>query len=234
VLAGQTIGRIEAVDHDTGPNADIIYGLDRDAGTDYDMFSIDPETGVLSANVNLQPHLHDNSTNYSLIVTASNPSQSQGHMSSTRSVLQVIIDKPIAPLYGQRRPSFVLTGHSMVAIVTVGAVSAVVIIVLLVAIAVVLCRQRRRTKDLVTSAVYDVAPIDSANDNKVHRQISGSIPPTSASGTDTALLGNTTTQSNINPGSSANTPRDVTANKMWKPSAHDIDVSIQIIIMFVK
>lgn len=186
MLAGQTVGRIEATDNDIGSNGEVVYGLQRDPGTDDELFNVDPENGLLSANVNLRHGIRDNSTIYSLIVTASNPSQGrragQGHSVLTRSILRVILDRPVmtSSLGTRGRQSFVFNGHSMVAIVTVGAVSAVVIVVLLVAIAIVLCRQRRRTKDLMTSAQYDAAPTDASHDDVIHQQLTSLKTPLTA------------------------------------------------------
>jgi Cadherin domain len=233
VFAGQTVGRIEARDDDIGSNADVIYGLERDSGSDSELFTVDPVSGLLSANINLRPG--ENSSSYSLIVTASNPGQghhtAQAHYLITRSVLRIVIDRPISPFGHRGRPTFVFTGHSMVAIIVVGAVSAVVIVVLLVAIAIVLCRQRRRTKESVCSTHYDTPATDNSHDS-AHRQYNGvkqPIPPVSmesAIPADNAVR--VTTTSNAANDVIASRSHDTTTCKKWKPSgkSRDVDVSI--------
>lgn len=235
MLAGETVGRIEARDDDVGPNAEVIYGIERDSGSDSELFTVDPVTGQLSANVNLRPGVGvgDNSSVYSLIVTASNPIHgrrlAQGHDSVTRSVLRIVIDRPISSAFGNRgRQTFVFTGHSIVAIIVVGAVSAVVIVVLLVAIAIVLCRQRRRTKESVCSTHYDVAPTENSHDDVIRRQLNSVKQPLPAIAGESAQSGASAANNEISDSAATSRSRDTNACKKWKPSAksRDLDVSI--------
>lgn len=174
VMAGETVGQVTATDADVGSNAQVIFGIERDSETDGELFTVDPESGLLSANVNLRPGINGTSTSYSLIVTASNPSR-EGHAQQTRAVVRLVIDRPTSPMFGSRgRQAFVFTGHSMVAIATVGAVSALVIVILLIAIATVLCRQRSHSKNL-SSAAYNIAQMAETSrvddDDVMHNQL---------------------------------------------------------------
>jgi hypothetical protein len=80
------------------------------------------------------------------------------------SVLRILLDRPqpAASSNTRNRPTFIFTGNSLIAVVAVGTVSAVVIVTLLIAIATVLCRQRRRTKEVSS----DTCPVDNDVINK--------------------------------------------------------------------
>lgn len=179
------------------------------------MFNIDPQTGIISANVPLRPGSRDNATIYSLAVTASNPGQGQGQQGQghrAKSVLRIVLDRPLPTASSniRSRQAFVFTGNSLIAVVAVGTVSSVVIVTLLIAIATVLCRQRRRAKDV---AGGDACGVDS---DVVNRPLTSHV---TAADQPSANVDDVT--------------RDVTGCNNWKPRDYDVsEASLHFVLLF--
>ena len=145
VGVGRAVGRVEARDADDGPNGDVFYWAESIDNSTADLFTIDPRSGQITVNADVEEPEVGESVVYTLSVTASDLGDPPRR---THLLLNVIIERQshLGPGYRVSGGSVGLIGWKWIALtVAIIVVSVIVVIVLLVAICVAASGRRHQT-----------------------------------------------------------------------------------------
>jgi len=144
---GQVVGRVEARDADDGPNGEVFYWAESVDNETLNAFSVDPRSGQITLEVDIDVPAVGESAIYTLSVTASDLGEPPLR---THILLNIIIERQsqLGPRYRVGGGTAGLVGWKWIALaVGIVVVSLVVVVVLLVAICVAASSRRHHQTD---------------------------------------------------------------------------------------